>query len=68
MTRKAIVKTQRKQQITEEICVANSKSLKCLLQNLEIEENDDRFQEVMTSDETVTLFSEGGLKTEGGFG
>lgn len=47
--------------------ITHPRSLKCLLQNLEVEE-EGRIQEVMTSDEMVTIVSDGGLKAESGFG
>lgn len=63
---KAIVENQGERQINKEIRTENPKSLKYLTRNLESEE-EDQFVEIMTSKEVVTVVSDGGLKTKGGF-
>jgi ribonuclease HI len=64
---KAKIKNRRERQITEDIKIENPKSLEYLTKNLDIEE-EERFAEIMTSEEIVTIVSDGGLKTDGGFG
>ena len=63
----AIEKDQRYKQITNAIKIRNPRSLDNLTRNLHIED-EERLNEIMASDETITLVSDGGLKTYEGFG
>lgn len=66
--KKAIVKNKRERYITNKLKIENPKSLKYLTKSLDIKEEEDQFVKVMTHNEVVTIVSDGGLKTEGGFG
>ena len=52
---------------TNQIQTKNPRSLKYIMRDLQISDN-DRLNQVMTSDETITVVSNGGLKNYGGFG
>lgn len=62
----AVKRKPQTQQITDDLKVANPQSLGYLIKNLQIEE-EDRLLEMMTSNESVTIVSNRGLKAQGGF-